>query len=206
VLDVSLVLLTGGARSGKSSAAQRLAVRRAAEGADVVVAVFGRCDGDEEFATRLARHRSDRPVQLATLEARDSRTWLGEVDDAAVLVVECLGTLVGRVQEEEWARHYSAALAQAQRDTLSPEYERAVAEQADALVEALVARRGDTIVVTNEVGDGVVPSYASGRLFRDVMGRCNRRLVDVADAAYLVIAGRLVRLDTLGRDVAWPAD
>ena len=76
----------------------------------------------------------------------------------------------------------------------------------------MVAARGieksslasDTIVVTNEVGDGVVPSHTSGRLFRDLLGRCNRRLIDVADAAYLVVAGRLVPLDALTRDAAWP--
>ena len=58
----------------------------------------------------------------------------------------------------------------------------------DHVVAWLVSRRGDTMVVTNEVGDGVVPAYARGRVFRDVLGRANRALVDGADAAYLCVA------------------
>ena len=70
----------------------------------------------------------------------------------------------------------------------------------------MIAREGDTIVVSNEVGDGLVPAYATGRLFRDLLGRANRRLIDAADSAWLVVAGRLVDLGALGHDAAWPED
>ena len=70
----------------------------------------------------------------------------------------------------------------------------------------LVSRRGDTVVVTNEVGGGVVPAYALGRVFRDVLGRANRALVDGADAAYLCVAGRLVDLHARPTQAIWPED
>jgi adenosylcobinamide kinase/adenosylcobinamide-phosphate guanylyltransferase len=74
----------------------------------------------------------------------------------------------------------------------------------DAVVDWLVARSGDTVIVTNEVGSGLVPVYPDGRLFRDVLGRANRLLVDRADAAYLAVSGRLFDLTTLPHDAAWP--
>lgn len=203
---MALVVFTGGARSGKSAVAQRLAARRVLDGLDVVVAVFGRAEGDPEFDGRIERHRADRPKGFTTLEAADSLTWLEDVDDDALLVVDCLGTLLGRVLEEEWTRVASTSLASAPADALPEGFERAVEKRTRVIVDALLARTGHAIVVTNEVGDGVVPSHASGRLFRDLMGRCNRRLVDASDAAYLCVAGRLVELTGLRRDVSWPED
>jgi len=203
---MALVVFTGGARSGKSAAAQHLAERRALDGLKVVVAVFGRGEDDSEFARRLARHRADRPASFATLEAADSLGWLAQVETDDLLVVDCMGTLLGRVLEEVWAKMSRTQLRDAAAEEISSDSESSVAERLNEIVEGLLARRGDTIVVTNEVGDGVVPTHASGRLFRDLLGRCNRRLVDAADAAYLVVAGRLVELDTLRRDAVWPED
>ncbi len=60
--------------------------------------------------------------------------------------------------------------------------------------------------MTNEVGDGLVPAYASGRLFRDVLGRANRMLVSRADRSYLTVCGRLVDLSALSASPAWPED
>lgn len=183
---MALVVFTGGARSGKSSAAQELAAVRRSEGAHVVVAVFGR-PVDDEMASRIERHRADRPAEFETLEVTDGSSWVDRVPHDALLLVECLGTLVGLVMEET-------------SDGQS------VSERVDVLVEWLIRRDGDTIVVTNEVGDGVVPAYESGRLFRDVVGGANRRLVDAADRAYLVVCGRLVQLERHPTRATWPHD
>ena len=203
---MALVVFTGGARSGKSAAAQRLAQRRAVDGQRVVVAVFGREEGDPEFAERVMRHRADRPAEFATLEVSDSRAWLAEVDREALLVVDCLGTLLGRVLEEEWGSMGSGFLGEAPEEGLPSGFEAAVAQRGAAMVEAIAERCGDTIIVTNEVGDGVIPAFATGRVFRDVLGRCNRRLVEAADVSYLVVAGRLLPLDGLRTDAQWPED
>jgi adenosyl cobinamide kinase/adenosyl cobinamide phosphate guanylyltransferase len=187
---VSLVVFTGGVRSGKSAAAQELARTRALDGTPVVVATFGDTTGDPEMALRIARHQADRPREFDVLEATDASSWLGDVPDDALLLVDCLGTLISRLMAD-----------------LPPDATAQTVEQAaGAVVSKLVARSGDTIVVTNEVGDGVVPAYASGRTFRDVLGRSNRTLVNVADASYLVVCGRLVDLGSAPVAPHWPAD
>jgi adenosylcobinamide kinase/adenosylcobinamide-phosphate guanylyltransferase len=206
---MALVVITGGARSGKSAAAERLALSRQAAGSRVVVAVFGHsADGrDEEFAQRIERHRADRPEGFVTLEAAISDDWWSLEDPRALLVVDCLGTFLGRVMEEAWEEaHGERDFSEADASLLPDGFEAECAARFDRATRELAARRGDTIVVTNEVGEGIVPSHASGRLFRDLLGRANRMLVGQAHGAYLAVAGRLLDLHTLPGEAAWPQD
>lgn len=208
---MALVVFTGGARSGKSMAASRLAAQRELDGGRVCVAVFGReRESDPEFGMRIERHRADRPAAWTTLEVAASDRWIERVPDDAVLVTDCLGTLLGLIMEERWPAAPSAddgaGLLVAAADVLPNGYESTVRQHFDSAVGALIAREGDTIVVTNEVGDGIVPAYATGRLFRDLLGRANRAFVSAADSAYLCVAGRLIDLGSLARDARWPED
>lgn len=206
---MALAVITGGARSGKSSAAERLALSRQAHGTSVVVAVFGHsADGcDVEFAARIAKHQAHRPAGFATFEVDGSAGALDAVADGTLLVVDCLGTWLGRIMEDEWTRHSAEmAIAKADAEALPEGFEQAVAGTFDRVVDSLITRAEDTIVVTNEVGDGIVPAYATGRLFRDLLGGGNRRLIDVADAAYLAVGGRLLELTALPREARWPED
>ncbi len=191
---MALVVFTGGARSGKSSAAQRLAARRSAEsGAPVVVAVFGSGDGDPEMAARIERHRSDRPDAFTTIEAASALSWRAEVPSGSILLLDCLGTLAGLAM---------GAATDAGDAPIAPDH----LDEILATVTAWLSERdGDTIVVTNEVGSGVVPAYASGRAFRDALGRANAALIGRADAAYLALAGRLLDLTESPTDTDWPA-
>lgn len=187
---MALVVFTGGARSGKSGAAARFA---AARGPHVVVAVAGVAAGDEEMAARIERHRLERSVDWQTLEVAGvpSEVWLESVRQSDVLLLDCLGTLVTDLL---WGGETEPA-SEAEAD-------RVVSE----LLDALLARAGDTVIVTNEVGSGVVPVSAAGRLFRDVLGRANARLVASADAAYLVVCGRCIDISAAPVDPAWPTD
>lgn len=197
-----LVVVTGGARSGKSAFAERLATDR---GGAVTVVVFGEGEGDPEMAERIERHRADRPARWRTLEPVSATGWLGEVGDDELLVVDCLGTLLGRLMHELWDSALGGSAFDEAREVpadYAADVERALGE----VVSALVGREGDTIVVTNEVGDGIVPAYALGRVFRDALGRANRALVGSADAAWLVVAGRAIELTALPRDARWPED
>jgi len=203
---MSLIVFTGGARSGKSSVAQRLASVRAVDGASVFVVAFGRTSVDDEFAERVNRHRASRPLGWTTIEATTSGGWIDAVPAEALLVVDCLGTLLGRVMEESFAAVSGRDLGGADPLDLPPGVEQRISERFDPVVDWLGGRAADTIVVTNEVGDGVVPIYASGRVFRDVLGRANRMLVDRADLSFLCVAGRLVELSGLPREAGWPAD
>lgn len=201
-----LVVFTGGARSGKSGAAQQLAHGRMLDGASVVTAVFGQDDGDVEFAERVVQHRRHRPAEFTVIEATDSYTWMAGVPAQSLLLLDCLGTLLGLVMAEEWARCQTAVGFTDAGDSLPVGYSAAVEARAGEVVSWLVARSADTIVVTNEVGDGVVPAYATGRLFRDVVGRANRTLVARADSAYLCVAGRLIDLSLAPTSAHWPQD
>jgi adenosylcobinamide kinase / adenosylcobinamide-phosphate guanylyltransferase len=187
---MSLVVLTGPVRSGKSRMAEDLAASR---DGGVVVAVAG-WGGDEEMARRISAHQATRPAGWTTVAASIDPAWLADVPTSAVLVLDCLGTLLANACFEAVGE---AAVAPA-------EAEAAVAIALDSLLAVLLGRMGDTIVVTNETGWGVVPDWPSARIFRDALGRGNRRLVDAADAAYLVVDGRCVDLKGLPRTPEWP--
>lgn len=195
---MGLVVLTGGARSGKSSVAENMADRCSE---DVTVVVFGSGDGDQEMSERIARHKADRPEGWNLIEAKDSVEWTERVGEQ-VLLLDCLGTLLAKVMSEvegemgEGDPSFDAEF--------SPEYAKECERRFAALVGWLLKRADHTVVVTNEVGDGVVPAYASGRVFRDVLGRANRSLVDRADRAYLVVAGRMLNLLELPTEGTWP--
>jgi adenosylcobinamide kinase / adenosylcobinamide-phosphate guanylyltransferase len=160
---VTLVVLIGGARSGKS----RLAVELAqAEGKPVTFVATGWA-GDEEMATRIARHREERPPEWSTVEEpREVARALRAVPPDDTAIVDCLSLWVANLNGK------------------------APAEAA----EVAAARDGLTIAVTNEVGMGIVPDNAAAREYRDDLGRVNAQWAALADEAWLVVAGRRLRL------------
>jgi adenosylcobinamide kinase/adenosylcobinamide-phosphate guanylyltransferase len=202
---MALVVITGGARSGKSSAAQRLAESRARDGVAVTVAVFA-SDSDAEMTERIARHRADRPGGFTVIEADGSLSALDSVAPGSLLLLDCLGTALGVAMLQAWESVERSGASMAEADELPPGFEAEFSAGAAALVERLLARCDDTIVVTNEVGSGIVPAYPTGRVFRDVLGRANATLVNRADVACASVAGRLLDLSALPRELTWPHD
>ena len=169
-----LTVLTGGVRCGKSAAASAAA---AAAGAPVVFVATAE-PGDDDMARRIERHQAERPDQWTTVEApRDLAAAVATVDPDATLIIDCLGLWVtNRMLEDP-----SPAAAE-------------LVEEAMGLAQQLAARPGKALVVTNEVGSGVVPPTPLGRDFRDLLGLVNQTVVRAADDAYLVVAGRLLPL------------
>ncbi len=167
-------MLTGGARSGKSAAAVAAAAARDAPVTFVATAE----PGDEEMAERIERHRARRPAHWTTLEAaHDLIRAVETVDPTDTIIVDCLAI---------WATNRMLEDARASDTDIEAEAAR--------LARALAARPGKALVVTNEVGSGVVPPTPLGRDFRDVLGLVNQAVVRAADDAYLVVAGRLLPL------------
>jgi adenosylcobinamide kinase / adenosylcobinamide-phosphate guanylyltransferase len=162
---MTLVLLIGGARSGKSS----LAVERAArEGLPVVFVATGEA-GDDEMAARIAQHRRERPPEWTTVEEpAELARAIAAAPGAVVLVVDCLSLWVANLLEQ--------------------------GQEPDDLGPIAAARPGLTIAVSNEVGLGIVPANALARRFRDVLGRVNAAWVASSDEAYLCVAGRTIAL------------
>lgn len=170
-----LAVLIGGARSGKSA----LALQRASSADDVVFVATGE-GRDEEMAVRIERHRRERPGHWETVEEPLALAAVLESSDGgACLVVDCLTLWV-------------ANLVEAGRTDDEIEVEATDAARAAA------ARPGATVVVTNEVGLGVVPDSPLGRRYRDVLGRVNAHFVSTADEALFVVAGRALPLHS------WP--
>ena len=172
------VLVTGGVRSGKSRHAEALlagapAVTYVAPGPTTAE------DSDPDWAARIAAHRSRRPATWTTLETRDLAAALRV---PGPVLVDCLGTWLTGVLDERglW-------------DSPSAQITDVVTELVDEAA-ALLAGRDDVVLVTNEVGLGVVPAHRSGRLFRDLLGLVNQRMAAACDEVHLVIAGRVLVL------------
>ena len=174
-----LVLVTGGVRSGKSAHAEALVGEEPAV-TYVAPGPTAEEDPDPDWAARLAAHRARRPAHWTTVETRDLAAAVREAPGA--VVVDCLGTWLSAVVDRlGW---------QSDRGAL----EAAVTGRLDELVAALSAASGTVVLVTNEVGLGVVPEHRSGRLFRDLLGTVNQRVAAVCDDVVLVVAGRALRL------------
>jgi adenosylcobinamide kinase/adenosylcobinamide-phosphate guanylyltransferase len=167
-------LLLGGARSGKSA----LAVRLAKAWHGPVVFVVTAEARDAEMADRIERHRHDRKAEWKTVEEPiELVAVVGGVRDEAFVVVDCLTLWVANLLEAGWTED---AVEQAAREAAS----------------VLAARTAPTVVVSNEVGLGLVPETALGRAYRDVLGRVNAAFAEAAETAQLVVAGRVLDLGT----------
>lgn len=173
------ILVLGGVRSGKSRLAERIAARFDRV---VYVAPGPVPDArDPEWAARVAAHKAQRPGSWTTVETADVPMAIRSADAPCVLV-DCLGTWVTRVLDD----------AAAWDDR--PRAERELARATTELTDAVATTNATVVLVSNEVGLGVVPAHASGRLFRDGLGRLNQAVAATADQVLLVVAGRVLDL------------
>lgn len=172
------ILVTGGVRSGKSRHAEHLLQ----DAPRVTYLAPGRpADGsDPDWDARVAGHRARRPAHWRTVETADVAAAVRAADGA--LLVDCLGTWLTAMLD--WNNLW---------DNNSEDVLGAVDDRLTALCDAL-ATHGEVVVVTNEVGLGVVPSHRSGVLFRDLLGTVNQRVAVVCDEVHLVIAGRVLKI------------
>jgi adenosylcobinamide kinase / adenosylcobinamide-phosphate guanylyltransferase len=150
-------------------------------------------DSDHEWSRRIERHRERRPPEWRTIETADPHgadliATLREAAAGTCLLIESLGTWIANLL----ARH--ARIAGGDPIALAEATEAEVSQ----LIDAIVPCMADVIVVSEEVGWGVVPPFPAGRVFRDVMGRANQRLAAAADRAYLVVSG--IPIDLKRRD------
>ncbi|MDR6554559.1 bifunctional adenosylcobinamide kinase/adenosylcobinamide-phosphate guanylyltransferase [Paenibacillus qinlingensis] len=178
------VLVTGGARSGKSSFAEKLAMQRSKQGVYIATSHIY----DEEMRERVELHQQMRLQSGYPWETREEPYALGAClellhesseSEGAVVLVDCLTLWL-----TNWLLHYEGMSDAVQL----------VTKQIDELVEAVSSYSGQLILVTNEVGDGIVPEYPLGRQFRDLAGRMNQRVAEVCQQVFLVTVGIPIEL------------
>ncbi len=177
-----LTFILGGARSGKSTYAEQLAAQR---GTHVLYVATAQAF-DQEMAARIAKHRAERPATWHTVEAPRG---LGAIFDMAaevrpwdVVLVDCVTLLANNV------------IAPMPTPIDAAEAEAALRAEVDALLAAYAQSRAAWIVVSNEVGLGIVPAYPLGRVYRDVLGRANQVLAAAADEVLFMVAGLPMRV------------
>jgi adenosylcobinamide kinase / adenosylcobinamide-phosphate guanylyltransferase len=173
------VLLIGGAGSGKSHRAQELARQQAGP----VLFVATATPGDEEMRQRIAAHRRKRPPDWRTLEitAGVGKQILREHGGARVVIVDCITLLLSNI-----LTRYCSPEGEALD---MPVIESEVTAEIEDLLDCVQRLDAVFIIVTNEVGLGVVPDNPMGRLYRDLLAGANRRLAAAADEVYLMVAG-----------------
>ncbi len=173
----NLTLILGGARSGKSAAAVRMAQQC---GGGNVLYVATADPGDEEMQLRIDNHRAERPAEWQTVEAKHDvgQAIRRQTGSYSSVVVDCVTLLVSNLLVD-------------QANPYAEEAQKRVEREIGALVEAARAMpcRSDTIVVSNEVGTGLAPVTPLGRAFRDRLGQANQWLAAAADRVVLMVAG-----------------
>jgi len=178
------ILITGGARSGKSHFAQELALKSGKSVLFVATAVAG----DEEMRRRIEEHQRRRPVAWSTLEVT---THIGsqieqKISGAQVVIVDCITLLISNI--------FSQYADQTGEHIDAPLIEREVTGEISELVDCINHVDASFIIVTNEVGMGLVPANQMGRLYRDLLGKANQLLAKRAGEVYLMVAGLPVKI------------
>jgi adenosylcobinamide kinase / adenosylcobinamide-phosphate guanylyltransferase len=175
---VSVTLVLGGARSGKSRYAESLL--RWHPKVTYVAPGPAASGSDAEWADRIWAHQARRPAQWTTLETTELAAVIRQAGHP--VLVDCLSTWLTRLIDDvdAWQDRQRAASH--------------LKEQTARLLDALASATVDIVLVTNEVGWSVVPSTASGRMFRDDLGRLNAAVSGASDHVALVVAGRVLDL------------
>lgn len=170
-----LTFILGGARSGKSSYAQKLA-----EDSGKSVAFIATAQAyDEEMSARIKKHQDDRPQDWQTLEIQtDIASRINEIK-SEVVILDCITLLASNLMMQF-----------VQNDIVIEEkFMKAMQNETKNLISAIRESKQDWIVVSNEVGLGLVPPYPMGRAYRDLLGWANQRLAKEADEVLFMVAG-----------------
>lgn len=191
---MSLILITGGARSGKSRWAEQRASELAVLNGSPIVFIATAAVLDIEMRLRVAQHRKSRPRGWKTIEATQGIAAAllarGDITLGTILILDCVTMLVSNVMTLGDNPITDPVLAQ-----------QAVETELRALLRVIRERKTTIIMVTNEVGAGIVPENALSRNYRDIVGRINQWLASQADGVWLVASGMALPLHTLATPV-----
>lgn len=171
ITNLGLTLLLGGARSGKSSLAVDIATRTQRE----VVFIATAQALDSDMQERINRHQKERPQWLTLEEPFDIASAIKKAPSSACIIIDCLTLWVSNLMI---------------RETSEQEINSACTKSLSAISQ----RSGKTIVISNEVGLGIVPETALGREYREILGRVNQQWTRAAHQSLFLVAGRVIPL------------
>ncbi len=172
---MTCTLITGGARSGKSTLAQEIAQKAGGHVLFVATAEAG----DPEMKRRIEAHKKSRPAGWKTLEVQTQigSRILKEISGTRTVVIDCITLLVSNV------------IGQFEEKSDPAEVDKAVTSEIRELIACMDKCKADFILVTNEVGLGIIPGDYISRLYRDLLGKSNRLLSARADNVYFMVSG-----------------
>ena len=185
---MGIIYITGGAKSGKSKFAEKLAMKKKKR-----VYVATSIPFDNEMKNRVKRHKEQRGKDWLTVESyRNIDTVLLDINgikDVEVILLDCLTNMVTNImimeKEIDWDNISEIELKEVEREVLSE------VEKVISLSKKLSC---DIIIVSNEVGMGLVPEYPLGRHFRDIAGQMNQVIAKEAVEGYLIVSGMALRI------------
>lgn len=187
-----LILILGGARSGKSRLAQQMAEK---PGEKVLFVATGQ-PLDDEMALRITEHKRKRPGNWRTLEIdiKVGQKLKEQIGGAEVVLLDCLTLLVSNILTREGREPFSSPSTgedegEGENCEAISEAEKRVIDEVEELIECINRHESTFIVVSNEVGLGLVPENKLGRVYRDLLGKANQLLARQADEVYFMASG-----------------
>jgi adenosylcobinamide kinase/adenosylcobinamide-phosphate guanylyltransferase len=184
-----IILVLGGARSGKSSFAEALA-RELGGPVTYIATAEAR---DPEMADRIARHQAARPAHWKTIEAPlNLAEAIRASSGASVILVDCVTLYLSNLLMQELGM-----IGESENPKVPPGLEEKIMQEVQTIIQAATESAALVIFVSNEVGLGLVPPYNLGRFYRDLAGRVNRELAAVAGKVYLLNTGIAIELKAL---------
>lgn len=182
-----IVLILGGARSGKSTYAENMAKQLSEKVLYLATALIT----DEDMADRIRKHRESRPESWPTAERYKTFELLAEeptFQSSEVVLLDCLTLMMTNLMFDIDLDYERAT------PELIQEVEERIKMETDGLIEVVKQFRKTLIIVSNEVGLGLVPSYKLGNYFRDISGRMNQHVASIADEAVFMVSGLPIKL------------
>ncbi len=196
---MSITFVIGGARSGKSTFAEQ----KVKEYSNKVLYLATAVITDQAMADRVKKHKEQRPNTWGTLEMYSNFMDLPnyeEFNECEAIIIDCMTTLIGNYMFDSKIDFDTCNIE------IVNELERKITDEIICLLGICNAYNKNLVVVSNETGMGVVPSYYMGNYFRDISGRINREISEKADFMYFIFSGIPIKLKHRGEMIKWPMD
>jgi adenosylcobinamide kinase/adenosylcobinamide-phosphate guanylyltransferase len=196
---MSVTFVIGGARSGKSTFAEEKAKKYGNRVLYLATAIVT----DQAMADRVKKHKEQRPKSWDTVEMYSNFEKLSEYkefSECEVVLLDCITTLIGNFMFDSKIDFDNCSADEVNS------LETKITKEVESLIDVCNNNNKKLIIVSNETGMGVVPSYYMGNYFRDISGRINREISNSSDFMYFIFSGIPIKLKHRGEMVKWPMD